>query len=102
MSLRIVSVLLLLLALTVFFIHNDQVMEVNLFFNTVRVSKALLLPSLTLLGFIMGYLSGHYSPTNRQRKKELKLARKHLENSTHRSPSLPSSSLSEEDQKYLE
>jgi len=101
MSLRLLLVILLTVLLIIFFINNDQVMEINLWVSTFRVSKALLLPALTLIGLILGYILGHYSPNNRKRKKELKEAHHQLETINRVSPNKPMGTLSEEDQKYL-
>lgn len=100
MSSRTILVIILTIALTLFFIYNDQIIEINLLANTIRISKAVLLPSITLIGLAMGYALGHYSPTNRKRKKELKSALKQIE--SQKKSSDPSGKLSDEDRNYIQ
>jgi len=72
MKVRILLIILITVSLTVFFLENNQTMEVNLFQETLRISKAILLPSLCLLGFFIGYITGHIESAGKRRKRDQK------------------------------
>ena len=101
MNFRVLVIILLTIILTVFFLENNQIIEINFWIMNARISKSILLPSLTLIGFFIGYISGHIGSYNRRKRKELKEAKKkELTQNKNIIPNLPKS-LSQEDQDYI-
>lgn len=102
MSIRTILVIILSVVLTIFFLENNQIVEINLWVFNARVSKSILLPSLTILGFLIGYITGHVHSYNRRRRKEKNDLDRINKNAVPNSTEVKGRTLSEEDQKYLE
>lgn len=66
---KMVAILILAIVLIVFVIQNSNVADVHLFFWTISMSMIILIFSVTLIGFTIGYLTHHFV-IERKKKKE--------------------------------
>jgi len=74
MSLRILFIIVITAALTVFFMQNSEPVTIRVLFETMTMSKQTLMPGLLLFGFITGYIMGLAGKRKARKQKEARLA----------------------------
>jgi len=74
MSLRVLFIIVITAALTVFFMQNSDPVTIRVLFETMTISKQTLMPGLFLFGFITGYIMGRTGKRNARKQKEARLA----------------------------
>lgn len=57
---KIVAILILSIVLIVFVVQNSNVADVHLLFWTISMSMIILIFSVALIGFAIGYLTHHF------------------------------------------
>lgn len=108
MNVKLIFVVIVTVILTVFFMQNAELVQVNFFFSTIQVSKLALLPGLALAGFLIGFILGRSGRSRAARRRELLYAEREQAfnhqgdyQQPDRQQNLPGKNLSQEDQDYL-
>lgn len=108
MNVKLIFVVIVTVILTVFFMQNAELVQVNFFFSTIQVSKLALLPGLALAGFLIGFILGRSGRSRAARRRELLYAEREQafnhqgdNQQPDRQQNLPGKNLSQEDQDYL-
>ena len=60
MKYKLIAVLILLLMVLVFIVQNSAVVDVSIFFWTIKVSRILLMFVILIIGIIAGYFLNSY------------------------------------------
>ena len=68
MKLKQVAILTLVLVLVIIVVQNSNVADVHLLFWKVSMSMIILIFSVALIGFVIGYLSHHFVLERRKNK----------------------------------
>lgn len=106
MSFKLIFVILVTVALTVFFMQNAEPVQVNIFFSRFEVSKLALLPGLAAAGFLIGFITGRTGRSRAARRRELLYAEREMTGQADTSAQSGTSQqlpgkLSQEDQDYI-
>ncbi len=108
MSVKLIFVVIVTVLLTVFFMQNAEMVQVNFFFSTIHLSKLALLPGLAVAGFLIGFILGRSGRSRAARRRELLYAEREQafnersdRHQSERHQNLPGKNLSQEDQDYL-
>ncbi len=101
MSLKIIFIIIITVILTIFFLENNQIIEISLWIFSARISKSILLPSLTFIGFLIGYITGHLNSYSRNKQKNIREAEKQRQLTLKLDQKQSIKTLSPEDEDYI-